>query len=353
MTNKKHIAKIKVRVRYWFKGTTLKKYYSCKHIEGGINFFLNQLRACCSVREGLVFVDNYKGEPLDWQAIQNKRKEVREILQSGQVYEPCKGCFELKEDYWQEKEKIESLFFFHWTHCNCGCTYCANKWATKGIYSDETKPSAYYSVLPMLKDLSEKNLIGENIDARIMGGEITVLNEGEEIIDLIMKHNPQAISFLTSGIKYSPKIAEVIKLKKAYTMISIDAGCRETYKKIKRVDKFDQVVENIKKYHSYYTEPVNSFVIKYILVENVNDNIEEIEKWLQLCLSIGVKNVRLDLDYCKFLDGIQSVVPDHYYELFEYIKNRTNELNLILDSYEFINKILEKKCYNNVIACKD
>lgn len=353
LTKKMHIAKIKVSAKYLFKGSKLKKYYSCKHIEGGINFFHHQLKACCAIKEGPVFVENYKGELIDWEAVQKKRKEVREILQSGQIYEPCEGCHELKEDYWEEKEKIETLIFFHWTHCNCGCTYCANKRFTKGIYSDDVRPSEYYDVLPALKDLSDKNLIIEDADVRFLGGEITVLNQADELIDIVMKHNPQAISFLTSGIRYSANIAEAIRLKKVYFVLSLDAGCRETYKKIKRVDKFDEVVENIRKYHSYHTEPPNSFVVKYILVENVNDNIEEIEKWLQLCLNIGVKNVRLDLDYCKFLDGLQSVVPDHYYELYAYVKKRTSELDLVLDSYEFVNEILEKKYYNNVITCKD
>lgn len=325
----------------------MQKYYSCKYLQSGIHFQYQRVKPCCSIKEGPVFIENYKGEPINWDDIQRQRQQVKEIFKSGQIYEACKGCFELKEDYWEEKNYIDTLFFFHWTHCNCGCIYCVNKFLTKGEYSEEVKKSQYYDVLPILKDMSDKNLIGKNADIRCLGGESTVLEEFEPIIDLILENDPQIISFLTSGIKHSTAIEKAIKQNKALIVISIDSGCAETYKKIKRVDKFNDVIENIKKYLSYSKELVNYFTLKYILVEKVNDNIEELEKWLQLSSNLGIKNVRLDFDYSKILDRTQSNVPENYYDLFKYIKQRTNELNLNLESYEFIDELLEKKHYEN------
>lgn len=324
----------------------MQKYYSCPNIESGLHFFHKQVKACCSIKEGPIFVNNYKGELLDWDEIQKKRQEVREILKSGQIYENCKGCFELKEDYWEEKNCIETLFIFHWTHCNCGCTYCANIHLTKGAYSDEVRKSEYYDVLPAIKDLMDKKLIAKNADIRCLGGELTVLEEFEPVIDLLMDNDPQAVSFLTSAIKHSPIIEKATKQNKAMIVISIDSGCEETYNRIKRVNKFNEVVANVKRYIDSSDTAAEKLILKYILVERVNDNIEEIEKWLQLSVKIGVKNVRLDLDYCKFLDGLQSFVPEHYYDLYKYVKERAKDLNLILQSYQFIDDLLEKKYYD-------
>lgn len=324
----------------------MQKYYSCPHIESGLHFFYKQVKACCSIKEGPIFVDNYKGELLNWEDIQKKRQEVREIFKSGQIYENCRGCFELKEDYWEEKNCIENLFIFHWTHCNCGCTYCANMCLTKGAFSDEVKKSEYYNAMPAIKDLLDKNLIAKDADVRCLGGELAVLDEFEPMIDLLLENDPRTISFLTSAIKHAPIIEKAAKRNKAMIVISIDSGCEETYNRIKRVNKFNEVVENITRYINSADTAADRLILKYILVERVNDNIEEIEKWLQLSAKIGVKHVRLDLDYCKFLEGKQSFVPEHYYGLYKYVKERVNDLNLTLQSYQFIDELLEKKYYD-------
>lgn len=45
-----------------------------------------------------------------------------------------------------------------------------------------------------------------------------------------------------------PIIEELLKCKKGELCTALDSGCRETYLKIKQVDKFDKSIENIKRY---------------------------------------------------------------------------------------------------------
>ena len=66
-------------------------------------------------------------------------------------------------------------------------------------------------------------------------------------------------------------------------LTSLDAGTRETFKAIKRVDRFDRVVENLKKYPTDKTR----LMLKYIFLEGVNDNEADIDGYYEIVKDTG------------------------------------------------------------------
>lgn len=321
------------------------KYTSCYDLQAGIHFNFKDLRCCCSIQKGHAFIEDYKGKKIDWNYIRSERKKIIENCKNGIFPSGCIGCPKLEEKEWDENYKIEQIYIFHWTHCNCGCIYCVNMDKTKGLYNSKAKKSEYYDLLPVVKDLIKRKEVSSSPNIFCLGGEAGVLKEFEEIINCFLKNGINNIIFLTSGIKHIKSIEKALQQVDTDIIISIDSGCKETYKKIKRVDEFENVIENIKKYANSSQNADNSITLKYIIVENKNDTIEDLEKWLLLTKELNLSRVRLDLDYSKMLKGSESNVPEHYYKLFEYFKKRTIELNLNASSFEFIDELLKKGHY--------
>lgn len=320
------------------------KYHSCKYIESGINFHFEHIKPCCSIFYGPIFVSQYKGEKINWKTIQEKRNLIREEFKKGNINESCKKCYCLQYDDWNDNPQINCIHIYHWLHCNCGCTYCSNIKFTKGEYSPKAKKSDYYDLLPILKEMSKEKMIAENSDINFVGGEPTVLKEFDGILKLLLKHNPQNVSILTSAIKYSKSVEKCIKANKGNLVISLDSGCAETYFKIKRVEEFGNVVKNIKKYLSSCKSAIERIQLKYIILEKLNDNIEEIEKFLQLAKGINLKRVRFDVEFCHSMHSGKKI-PEHLYSLFEYAQKRCIDLNLKLETFDLVDTILEKGHY--------
>jgi molybdenum cofactor biosynthesis enzyme MoaA len=74
-------------------------------------------------------------------------------------------------------------------------------------------------------------------------------------------------------------------------MISVDAGTRETFKRIKGIDAFDKVWENIKKYYDFGSR----MLLKYIFVDE-NSNDTDVERFIKNVVNIGVSNIAIDRD---------------------------------------------------------
>lgn len=322
-----------------------KEYISCKSLQGGITFMHQAFRTCCSNKEGVTFVDNYKGEPIDWKQIAKQRKKIIENCKKGILPENCKGCVDLKSDIWSENNLIDDIYINHWDHCNCGCVYCVAASHSEFLVT-ENKKSKYYEVYPHLKYLYDNNMVSKVAHVELVGGDLTVLDEAEKIIDMVLNYGVGRMSFHSSCIDYSKGIERALKeLSSVDFDFSLDCGDRELYKKIKRIDAYDRVVENVRKYIRCSEKAPRFITAKYILVDGLNDNIQEVEKWLKVISDIGIKNTKIDVNFRKFFPEFHHkdpTVPKHYYELFDYYKKRINELGLYDCCWEFTRRVMEE-----------
>lgn len=318
----------------WFKKKKNIQYLNCPFLKNSIHFFHNNIRACCSNVSGPVFFDNFVGETMDTDNLYEQRKQLVKNINDGKyadgIPECCKNCCEVKANLQNEKisdfeNKIERIYFQNNMSCNAKCIYC--------VFGDEDR-GYNYKVLPIVKDMIKRDLLAENVLIYMSGGEITIYPEFDELFEVLSDYKNSFIEIFSSGIKYSEAINNGFKNNKTRMVISLDSGSRETYFKIKCVDCFDDVVNNIKTYVSTSDKAKDKIVLKYILVDGLNDNKDEIEKFINLVVSIGIKRVRLDIDYQKYKYSEQTVIPEHYFDLYDYFHKSAEENNLTIEICE-------------------
>lgn len=322
----------------------MNKLYFCDELNNVLSCFHNGIISCCSGQSGPVYYNEYKGQKIDWDNFKKIKQDAFAMLNEESIKNsPCKNCFYLREKKYEDKisQTYNMLNISHWTQCNCGCIYCARMQNSKGKITYKTEKSEYYDMLPLLKELYKHELLDrENLIACIQGGDISVLKEFEPLVKEFLKNGVKRFYILSNNIKYQPIIKKLIDMDMCSYTTSLDCASAEIYRKLKRVDKYNDSVSNLKKYAK--SKNAGSITVKYIVVENINDNIQEIRNFIDLMYNIGIKNLEFMIDnkYVLFSNS-QKQMPKHYGELYLFFKHYCEEKNInfsIWDKVEFILK---------------
>ena len=313
------------------------KYKSCEFLQEGIHFWFNSIYMCCYANglknDPFYLIKEYNGEKIDWKKLENYKKQIVENHKKGLIDPHCENCVKLREDDWDENYQYSNIVISHWTNCNCNCKYCYTM-NDKSFYNSHQP----YKVLPLLKEMKESNRLKDKALFLFGGGEPTMLEELDEVLDFILENNPRYININSSGIDYNRTIAKALKSDLLGLTISIDAGSEEVYKKIKQQNTYNQVWENIEKYCSDQGFDKNAIKSKYIIYPGFNDDFDEVEKWLQKSIAAGVKNIALDVESLWYFLGNYKV-PQKVSDLISYIENRAKELKLEVLFYSIAEQI--------------
>ncbi len=326
----------------------MKKSYFCKRLNETIDFDALKILFCCATRTGPSI--DVTGNIHSTDKIIKNRESLIKLLDRGDIPKECIGCFDLQE---QDKPKYTGLNIFrkipkpntliikHFKQCNCSCIYCAEQYISKRKIVLKPQKSDYYDLLPIIKQLYKKKLIEKNnLTVLFQGGDISVLEEFEDLVNVFIDNGVKKIEIATNGIIYLPIIEKICKKTFVDMDISIDCGCRESYKKIKTVDKFDDLVKNLKRYSKL---PIQ-LRLKYILVRNCNDNIEEVSKYIELMKEIGIKISELTIDQCdpEFLENKVFKIPPHYYKIYEFWEKKCKEYDIYPSLWSYLKEILDR-----------
>ncbi len=319
----------------------------CEKFNNTLTFFPNHIRGCCVMENlGPIYFHANEIKNINCKDLLNKKKEFFKNIENGNP--PCSNCYYLKEKNEEENfsEQFNLIYLNNWVHCNCGCFYCGRMIYSRGKITEKAKKSDYYDVLPIIKELYKNNLINRD-ELRVVfhGGDLSVLKEFKPLVELFMKNGVKKIDFSSNNIIYQPIIEKMLKSNKASLSMSLDCGCREIYKRIKRVDKFNDVIKNLKKYVKATKSKNPDILVKYILLKGINDNEEEIRKFINLMVEIGITKVSLNLEH-KFAAQIYEnkiLLPDTYKKLIELFYELCKENNLYFDNPdEIMNYIMNK-----------
>ncbi len=318
-----------------------KKYVDCDLMKSSIHFFYDEIRACCQNVKGPVFYPDYKGEKVDFDKCYNIRKNYVNQINSffnKDIPACCSGCAILNDVLSDEKVKpfpniVEKVYFHTNMSCNAKCTYCTYSCYDRGYR---------YEVLPLVQQLIDKKILSKKANIYMSGGEITISPEFENLLSLLINYLESKIEILTSGIKYCKSIEEAFKKNQLMLMISLDSSDSETYRKIKQVDCFDKVVNNLKTYIQASDNAKSNIIMKYIIVDNVNDTPEQILKFVDFVNNLGIEQIRLDFDYEKYKFTNNIKVPDYYFELYEKFYSQAEKYNLKVQKCDQIEAILNK-----------
>lgn len=269
--------------------------------------------------------------------ILQKRNEIIQNCKKGIYPNRCTDCPQLELKEWNEDQKITKLSIFHWLHCNCQCEYCFQAPYRKN-FTDKIQKSQYYDAYPIIKNLYENNYLASSDEFmfEIGGGEVAILEEFPAIMDIMLKHNFYFCYIMSSGITYSPTIEKMLQHPKTRFSITISAGTKELFKKIKQRDKFEQVKDNIHKYIEKAVEK-RHVIIRFIIDEGFNDTKKDIKDWLDTCENIGVKCVEICFDFCRGYENKKGQpYSTHLQELIDYYLEECKRRNSTKWNFDFL-----------------
>lgn len=310
----------------------MSKYRSCKWVEHGMVLdYCNVIRSCNNFNPGKggrpVLYENYQGEKIDWVDFFKKQNVLREQFKTGGCVSECENCIGFEDKEWDSENYINILLLTPWYKCNSNCIYCS---APNDEYvKANTKP---YSVVAVVKDMIANNILKKDAVIDIAGGEPTIYSEFDELLSILLNNDFTKIVIHTNAIIYNPLITRGIVEDKVKMVVSIDAGSKDTHKKVKGVDSFDAVWENFAKYAKAQVAPYSSVKSKYIIVPGVNDSEEEIKTWLEKSQAIGIKNVILNLDFNWLMSNVNSELIK-LYDLMQYTISEAEKLGIFCELY--------------------
>lgn len=322
------------------------KEFFCEELNNVLSCFHDRIMSCCSGQIGPVYYENYRGEKIDWKAFKKFKKDSFSLLNEENIEKsPCKGCFFLREKRPDDKvsKTFNMLNISHWTQCNCGCIYCARMYSSHGKITQKPSQSEYYDMLPLIKQLYEEELLDrKKLRVSIQGGDISVLEEFEPMVQTILENGVDKFDILSNNIRYQPIIKHLLDINKTTYTTALDCADRALYYKLKRVDKFDDSVANLREYaKSKYSKYIT---VKYIIVEHFNDNLNEVRNFVNLVEDIGLQCIELMIDnkYSLFTNLDEVPLPAHYKDVYLLFKELCEEKGIKLQMWSKTEYIINK-----------
>ncbi|MDR0992701.1 MAG: radical SAM protein [Ruminococcus sp.] len=177
--------------------------------------------------------------------------------------------------------------------CQCKCIYCNLRNGESNRLSLERDSVYYDRMFEFLEYADSVGAISPDAVWQVSCGEITIHPYKKRIIDMVKKHTP---AFYTNCFIYDEDIAEILKTNPDSTInLSIDSGTPETWAKIKGVDNFTEVIENLYKYASICQKP-EQITLKYINLPGINDNWNDHFGVVKIIKDLKIKTIALGRD---------------------------------------------------------
>ncbi|MDR0378336.1 MAG: radical SAM protein [Candidatus Accumulibacter sp.] len=231
---------------------------------------------------------------------------------------PCDGCENLKEGWHLVDRKLTSLQISEsdtYSFCNFDCCYCFNK--ARNRPPDLAKLPDADEQLEVLRHVSE-NMRGRNLELQFSTGEIAVHPNRDKIIELLSGY--ETLLFTNASI-YDERIARLMARGLLTLLVSMDCGTAETFHRVKAVDRYDEVCANLVR----YAATGGCVILKYILLEGMNDNETDADGFIDLAEKLGAV-VQLSNDTRTRRAKLPAVVLN----IVRRIARRAREKNLLL-----------------------
>ena len=309
-------------------------YKSCNLIKHGLCFFNNILASCCFSPVDQIngqipplIQDNYWGEIIPPDELFNRMDKYDKIFKEGSCPAECRNCYKIEEKDWDNERYIDQITITHFSMCNADCIYYTNN---NERWERTTKT---YSIIPILKYYKEQGIIRKGCEFHIGGGEFTIYRECDELLELFAINDFARVFVPTNAIKYSHNLFRAMDEATTYIIVSLDSGSRNTYKKLKRTDSFNKVIENLKKY-ALTQKSRDAIRLKYIIVPSYNDNMGEFKKFLKIAKKLGVQNLIIDID-ARYSRMNNYKIDDYFINLAYKMNNLALKQNFITEFYCF------------------
>ena len=302
-----------------------KQIKHCTFLGRTLNFDYGKIAFCCNftIDKMPVICDIASLENKSLKYIfTNKLIDTIRCNQAGKGL--CTGCKHLREMEFEglndQTLRLSSITWNNFRRCNSGCVYC---------FQDQAEPTKPYLAYELAEQLYTQGLVGKNALLLFGGGEPSMLPNLKNYLDFGYRHHMEQL-LNTSAIRYSQELYDGLT-KGVTVQISPDSGTRETYRRIKRRDRFEAVWNTIGRYCDF----PDAVRVKYI-VFSWNSSKEDLDGFLEECKKAGVKNVEISAERNVAISDRNRVFEDKAQNLYWSFGKKEEEACLYL-----INKCLE------------
>ena len=289
----------------------VKKKIGCKYFSNYCVQFEDKPGFCCSdfgknVSPRSIFMGDYSESVDNWQRLRKKMED--DTLAEEKT--SCSGCPEIKMDWYPQNPKLELINYSAGGICNYNCIYCkAGAKTSKGTFKTDI------NLIKMIEEYDRRGELSECLHIDYSPGEPALHQYRREYFSFLKGKYYTFI--MTNASVYDEDLADCLRAGKSMICASVDAGTKETYFKVKGLDTYEKVTENLIKYSKQQRGVV---VLKYIFLRNVNDNAENVNGFVELCKKVnpGFAFISYDLN-----DPIQVMTKED----FSIVKMMMNRLD--------------------------
>ena len=223
--------------------------------------------------------------------------ECKHISEHGQrrFSAGCAGCANFqKGDYGYDGLIHYINLSMYPAPCQSRCIYCE---VHKNYESMTEKAKESYNKLFDTIELAQHcGLIASNATWQVSSGEIAIHPYHDRIMKLVQEK--RAI-FYTNCMEYDEAVAQNLHDNPGSAInLSIDAGTPVAWSKIKGIDNFEKVTENLSKYYVASVHP-GQITLKYIILPDINDFYEEYVSLIEIMKVLKVKHLTIARDTRK------------------------------------------------------
>ena len=72
--------------------------------------------------------------------------------------------------------------------------------------------------------------------------------------------------------------------------------------------------------------------MKYILLPGINTSFSAVQKWLDLCICLGIRHIILDIE-TYYYSVNKNNIPNHIHDIIKYIENEAAKNYLTVSYY--------------------
>ena len=244
---------------------------------------------------------------------------IKSIQTGGTVADPaCANCPQICEDFYPVDSKAWSVNYFCNSVCNYKCSYCT----IGGAPPNDSEHGR--------RTLGDVITAFKNADLLDPDYNVVLSTAGEPLLHPRRKEFYQAFDgteFIvnTNGSIYDPDLFEMMMKKQVLLITSVDAGTRETYRKIKGVDGFLKVRSNLSRYAQ---AAIGIVALKYLFVPGINDSSADVDGFIELCMETGATFVIVSIDYFSV-----SNITEHTRDMVRRLRSALSERQILCVPY--------------------
>ena len=218
--------------------------------------------------------------------------KINECL-SGKFSSGCEKCPNYRMADWGSDGLIHYVnLSMYPSPCQCRCIYCHIHKEDQSIQSEMAK-AAYQKLFAVLDRAQERGLIAADATWQVSCGEIAIHPFKERILNYVAG---KRAAFYTNCIKYDEDIAQNLHDNPASIInLSIDSGTSATWHKVKGLDNFETVTENLAKYYAKSTRK-GQITLKYIVLPDINDTYEDFASLMEIAKVLEVQYIEISRD---------------------------------------------------------